>query len=65
MVADKVQILRDWIEQGGRWQNWVAQQIGCLPQWLNCVLKGSKLLSDGRLLTWFVETVTRHRGVNM
>jgi hypothetical protein len=45
-MADRVQILRDWIEQEGRRQNWVARQVGCSPQWLNHVLKGRKPLSD-------------------
>jgi hypothetical protein len=45
-MTDRVQILRDWIEKEGRKQRWVAQQVGCSPQWLNYVIKGKKLLSD-------------------
>lgn len=45
-MADRVQILKDWIEQEGRKQNWVAQQVGCSPQWLNYVLQGKKPMSD-------------------
>ncbi len=45
-MENNAQILKDWIEQEGRRQNWVAQQVGCSPQWLNYVLKGKKPLSD-------------------
>ncbi len=45
-MENKAQILKDWIEQEGRRQNWVAQQVGCSPQWLNYVLQGKKPLSD-------------------
>jgi hypothetical protein len=45
-MADRVQILKDWIAQEGRKQNWVARQVGCSPQWLNYVLQGKKPLSD-------------------
>ena len=43
---DRAEILKDWIEKEGRKQTWVAQQVGCSPQWLNYVLKGKKLMSD-------------------
>jgi transcriptional regulator with XRE-family HTH domain len=42
----RVQILKDWRAQEGRKQIWVAQQVGCSPQWLSYVLKGRKPLSD-------------------
>ncbi len=42
----RVQILKDWIIQEGRKQTWVAQQVGCSPQWLSYVLRGKKPLSD-------------------
>jgi hypothetical protein len=45
-VIDKAQILKAWIEKEGRKQTWVAQQIGCSPQWLNYILKGKKFMSD-------------------
>jgi ribosome-binding protein aMBF1 (putative translation factor) len=45
-MVDRVQTLKDWIEQEGRRQNWVAQQVGCTPQWLNYVLKGKRPMSD-------------------
>lgn len=45
-MTDRVQILRDWIEKEGCKQRWVAQQVGCSPQWLNYVIKGKKPLSD-------------------
>ena len=45
-MADRVQILKDWIEREGRKQTWVAQQVGCTPQWLNYVIKRRKPLSD-------------------
>ena len=45
-MADKVKILKEWIEREGRKQSWVAQQVGCSPQWLNYVLRGKKPLSD-------------------
>ena len=45
-MENNAQILKDWIEQEGRRQNWVAQQVGCSPQWLNYVLQGKKPLSD-------------------
>jgi antitoxin component HigA of HigAB toxin-antitoxin module len=51
VMTDKVQLLKDWIEKEGRKQTWVAQQIGCSPQWLNYVLKGKKPLSDKLALT--------------
>ena len=41
-MKDPVRILKDWIEKEGRKQTWVAQQVGCSPQWLNYVLKGKK-----------------------
>jgi hypothetical protein len=50
-MTDKVQVLKDWIEKEGRKQTWVAQQIGCSPQWLNYVLKGKKPLSDKLAMT--------------
>jgi hypothetical protein len=53
-MADKVQMLRCWIAQEGRKQNWVAQQVGCSPQWLNYVLQGKKPLSH-RLAQAFQE----------
>ena len=45
-MEDRVQILKDWIEKEGRKQTWVAQQVGCSPQWLSYVLKGKKPMSD-------------------
>ena len=45
-MTDRAQILRDWIEKEGRKQRWVAQKVGCSPQWLNYVIKGKKPLSD-------------------
>jgi hypothetical protein len=42
----RVQILKDWITKEGRKQTWVAQQVGCSPQWLSYVLKGRKPMSD-------------------
>jgi len=45
-MKDRVRILKDWIEKEGRKQTWVAQQVGCSPQWLSYVLKGKKLMSD-------------------
>ena len=45
-MIDRVQILKDWIDREGRMQNWVAQQVGITPQWLNYVLRGKKPLSD-------------------
>jgi antitoxin component HigA of HigAB toxin-antitoxin module len=45
-MEDRVQLLKDWIEREGRKQSWVAQQIGCTPQWLNYILKGKRPLSD-------------------
>jgi len=42
----RVQILKDWIAKEGRKQTWVAQQVGCSPQWLSSVLKGRKPMSD-------------------
>jgi plasmid maintenance system antidote protein VapI len=45
-MENRAQILKNWIEQEGRRQNWVAQQVGVSPQWLNYVLKGKKPLSD-------------------
>ena len=44
-MKDRVRILKDWIEKEGRKQTWVAQQVGCSPQWLNYVLKGKKPMS--------------------
>ena len=43
---DRAAILKDWIEKEGRKQTWVAQQVGCSPQWLNYILKGKKPMSD-------------------
>ncbi len=40
------QYCKNWIEREGRKQTWVAQQVGCSPQWLNYVIKGKKPLSD-------------------
>jgi len=45
-MNDRVEVLKDWIAKEGRKQTWVAQQVGCSPQWLNYVLKGKKPLSD-------------------
>jgi len=45
-VINRAKILKDWIEQEGRKQSWVAQQANCSPQWLNYVLNGKKLMSD-------------------
>jgi hypothetical protein len=45
-MKDRVRILKDWIEKEGRKQTWVAQQVGCSPQWLSYVLKGKKPMSD-------------------
>lgn len=45
-MDERVQALKNWIEREGRVQKWVAQQVGCSPQWLNYVLKGKKPLSD-------------------
>ena len=45
-MVDRVQILKNWIHQEGRKQNWVAHQVGCSPQWLNYVLQGKKPMSD-------------------
>ena len=45
-MADSVQVLKDWIAREGRKQSWVAQQVGCTPQWLNYVLNGKRPLSD-------------------
>jgi ribosome-binding protein aMBF1 (putative translation factor) len=45
-MNDRVQILKDWIAKEGRKQTWVAQQVGCSPQWLSYVLKGRKPMSD-------------------
>jgi ribosome-binding protein aMBF1 (putative translation factor) len=45
-MKDRVRILKDWIEKEGRKQTWVAQQVGCSPQWLNYVLNGKKPMSD-------------------
>ena len=45
-MNDRVQRLKDWITKEGRKQTWVAQQIGCSPQWLSYVLKGRKPMSD-------------------
>jgi antitoxin component HigA of HigAB toxin-antitoxin module len=45
-MKDRVQILKDWIAKEGRKQTWVAQQVGCSPQWLSYVLKGKKPMSD-------------------
>ena len=45
-MNDRVQILKDWIGKEGRKQTWVAQQVGCSPQWLSYVLKGRKPMSD-------------------
>jgi hypothetical protein len=45
-MQDRVRILKDWIEKEGRKQTWVAEQVGCSPQWLNYVLKGKKPMSD-------------------
>ena len=42
----RVQILKDWIAKEGRKQTWVAQQVGCSPQWLSYVLRGRKPMSD-------------------
>ena len=43
---DRAVILKDWIVKEGRKQTWVAEQVGCSPQWLNYILKGKKLMSD-------------------
>jgi len=43
---DRAAILKDWIEKEGRKQTWVAQQVGCSPQWLNYILQGKKPMSD-------------------
>ena len=45
-MNNRVQRLKDWIEKEGRKQTWVAQQVGCSPQWLNYVLKGRKPMSE-------------------
>jgi hypothetical protein len=45
-MNDRVEILKDWIAKEGRKQTWVAQQVGCSPQWLSYVLKGRKPMSD-------------------
>ena len=45
-MKDRVRILKDWLEKEGRKQTWVAQQVGCSPQWLNYVLNGKKPMSD-------------------
>ena len=45
-MIDRAQILKAWIEKEGRKQTWVAQQVGCSPQWLNYILKGKKPMSD-------------------
>ena len=45
-MENRAQVLKNWSEQEGRRQNWVAQQVGVSPQWLNYVLKGKKPLSD-------------------
>jgi hypothetical protein len=45
-MNDRVQRLKDWIAREGRKQTWVAQQVGCSPQWLSYVLKGRKPMSD-------------------
>ena len=45
-MKDRVRILKDWIEKEGRKQTWVAQQVGCSPQWLNYVLMGKKPMSN-------------------
>jgi hypothetical protein len=45
-MNDRVQILKDSIAKEGRKQTWVAQQVGCSPQWLSYVLKGRKPTSD-------------------
>jgi antitoxin component HigA of HigAB toxin-antitoxin module len=45
-MNDRVEVLKDWIAKEGRKQTWVAQQVGCSPQWLNYVLKGKKPMSD-------------------
>ena len=45
-MKDRVRILKDWIEKEGRKQTWVAQQVGCSPQWLSYVLKEKKPMSD-------------------
>ena len=45
-MIDRAQILKEWIEKEGRKQTWVAQQVGCSPQWLNYILKGKKPMSD-------------------
>ena len=45
-MNSRVQILKDWITKEGRKQTWVAQQVGCSPQWLSYVLRGRKPMSD-------------------
>jgi hypothetical protein len=45
-MKNRVQILKDWIAKEGRKQTWVAQQVGCSPQWLSYVVKGRKPMSD-------------------
>jgi transcriptional regulator with XRE-family HTH domain len=45
-MNDRAQILKDWITQEGRKQTWVAQQVGCSPQWLSYVLRGKKPMSE-------------------
>ena len=45
-MANRVKTLKEWIEREGRKQSWIAQQVGCSPQWLNYVLRGKKPLSD-------------------
>ena len=45
-MNDRVQILKDWIAKEGRKKTWVAQQVGCSPQWLSYVLRGKKPMSD-------------------
>jgi hypothetical protein len=45
-VINRAQILKDWIEKGGRKQSWVAQQVQRSPQWLNYVLRGKRPMSD-------------------
>jgi ribosome-binding protein aMBF1 (putative translation factor) len=45
-VINRAQVLKTWIEREGRKQTWVAQQVGCSPQWLNYILQGKKPMSD-------------------
>jgi hypothetical protein len=45
-MVDRAQILKAWIEKEERKQTWIAQQVGCSPQWLNYVLNSKKPMSD-------------------